>query len=93
MKPIEGWRSVLARSWSIRLASLAALFSALAAATSPNGELHSVFPTLESIFGLESGTLAAMAALLGALAAVARLIAQPKLQAAREAEIADHKSS
>jgi hypothetical protein len=79
MQLIDGWKQVLAGSWSVRFAALAALFSGLAAATAPGGEIAALFPALESVFGLESGTLATIAALFAALAGVVRVIPQPKL--------------
>jgi hypothetical protein len=79
MKLIEGWKQVLTQSWSVRFSTLAALFAGLAAATAPGGSVSALFPALESIFGLESGTLATFAALFGALAALARVVPQPKL--------------
>jgi hypothetical protein len=79
MQLIDGWKQVLAGSWSVRFAALAALFSGLAAATAPGGEIAALFPALESIFGLESGTLATIAALFAALAGAVRVIPQPKL--------------
>lgn len=81
MKLVDGWKHILAMSWSVRFAALSALFSGLAAATAPGGEISELFPALETIFGLESGTLATIAALFGALTAVVRVIPQPKLQA------------
>jgi hypothetical protein len=79
MKLIDGWKQVLAQSWSVRFSTLAAIFAGLAAATAPGGSISALFPALESIFGLESGTLATFAALFGALAAIARVVPQPKL--------------
>lgn len=79
MKLIDGWKQVLTGSWSVRFGALAAFFSALAAAAAPDGPLQPLFPSLESIFGLESGTLATIAALFGVLVGVARVTPQPKL--------------
>lgn len=79
MQLIDGWRQVLAGSWSVRFGVLAAIFSGLAAATAEGGAISALFPALESIFGLESGTLATIAALFAALVGVARVIPQPKV--------------
>ena len=79
MKLIEGWKQVLAGSWSVRFAALAAIFSGLAAATAEGGTISALFPALENIFGLESGTLATIAALFAALVGVARVIPQAAL--------------
>jgi hypothetical protein len=79
MKLIDGWKQILTGSWSVRFGVLAAFFSGLAAATAPGGPVAALFPQLESIFGLESGTLATIAALFGLLVGVARVTPQPKL--------------
>lgn len=80
MKLIDGWKQVMAGSWSVRFGALASIFAGLSAATAPGGQISALFPALESIFGLESGTLATFAALFGALAVIARPIAQPAMQ-------------
>jgi hypothetical protein len=79
MKLIDGWKQILAGSWSVRFGAAAAVFGGLAAATAPGGEISAAFPALESVFGLESGTLAALASLAGLLGIGARLIPQPKV--------------
>lgn len=79
MKLIDGWKQVMAGSWSVRFGAAATVFGGLAAATAPGGEVSAAFPALESVFGLESGTLAALASLAGLLGIGSRLIPQPKL--------------
>lgn len=79
LKLIDGWKQVLAGSWSVRFGAAAAVFGGLSAATAPGGEISAAFPALESVFGLESGTLAALASLAGVLGIGARLIPQPKV--------------
>lgn len=66
MKLIEEWRSVAAKAWSVRLASLSALLSAL-----------EVFVQL-TVPDHPAPWLAGVAAGVGLAAALARIVAQPK---------------
>ena len=68
MKLVESWRSVLWRSWSVRLNVLAGVASAVEFGF--------------SYFNVQLGGKAALAAFVVSMgAAMARLVAQPKLRA------------
>ena len=84
MKLVPGWTVILTRSWSARLSALSGIVGLLAVATAPGGEIAVLFPMIERVFGLESGTLAGIAALLALAAFIARAVPQPKMTAAVE---------
>jgi hypothetical protein len=66
MNLVPGWRRVLIRAWSIRLALLAAVLSGVEVA----------LPHLDFLF--PRGTFAAISGVVTILAVVARLIPQPR---------------
>lgn len=67
MNLIDNWKAVAVKAWSMRLVALSVILSALEVA----------LPYLDHRF--ERGTFAALAALVSIAAAVARLVAQPRM--------------
>ena len=66
MKPVENWRRVLKKAWSIRLMILAGLLSGLEVA----------LPIIDSFIDVPRGLFAAASGLTVSAAFVARLMAQ-----------------
>ena len=69
MRPLGNWRAVLRHAWSVRLAVLAALLSAIEVA----------LPVFTSDPPIERGTFAALSGLVTLAAALARFVAQKPL--------------
>lgn len=79
MTLIENWQHIAAKSWSSRLAWLAAAVSGL----------EVLLPTLQALIPetvIAPGTFATIALLISAAGGIARLVAQPKMAADIEAE-------
>ena len=67
MKLIDDWKAVALKAWSLRLALISAVLSALEVAV----------PYLDGMF--ERGTFAMLAGAVSLAAAIARLVAQQEL--------------